>query len=350
MRIDMPGLWRETLPSGAHRYRITVAGSRRKITLRISPDHPKFAEHYHAARRGILLEVEAEAPTIRGSMAWLIGQYCDAMAAMLESDQLQAGTVKQRTVFLKWVASEVGEYAANMPAAELLKLRDKRAQTPGAADNMVKAVRAMYQWGEARGLVTSNPAKGIGKINNGKGARPWSLDDLTKYRERHPQGTMAHLALSLFMFTAGRIGDVYQFGRRDETTRDGQTWLDWQPAKRGSTRVTIPMLPPLFKATRAAKVVGATYLLTDHGRPFASEAAFGNKFRDWIAQAGLAGLSSHGIRKAAGELLALHGATQYHIMAIHGHTSAKTSEIYTQGANRAALASQGMQLLAAMEW
>ena len=42
-----------------------------------------------------------------------------------------------------------------------------------------------------------------------------------------------------------------------------------------------------------------TFLLTEHGRPFKSAAAFGNKFADWCEQAGLtpvlceAGLDIH---------------------------------------------------------
>jgi integrase len=111
------------------------------------------------------------------------------------------------------------------------------------------------------------------------------------------------------------------------------------------------MLPPLLKATRAATLQHPrAYLLTEHGQPFASSAAFSNRFRAWCDDAGLNHLSSHGIRKAAGELMAMHGATQYQIMAVHGHSSAKTSEVYTRGASRANLGAQGITLLAAMDW
>ena len=231
-----------------------------------------------------------------------------------------------------------------MPQAELIKLRDKRAATPGSADNFVKSVRAMYAWALERNIVSANPAVGISKINrDGTGAKPWTLDDLTAYRERHKFGTMAHLALTLFMFTACRIGDAVLLGRGHELRRGNTIWLDMQPSKRGSSRVRIPMLPPLYKATRAVTVVGPTYLLNEHGKPFASKNAFGNKFRQWCEEAGLKGLSSHGIRKAAGELLALQGASQYHIMAVHGHSSAKTSEVYTKGVRLANLVDEADQ-------
>lgn len=349
VRLDYPGLMKERLPSGGWRWRVRPEGRKSvKITLAVTPDHPQFREHYFAARAGIKLGPEPDAPkAIRGSIGWLVDLYLAAMPTL----GLHPATIHQRKMFLTWLRGEVGEYDANMPQSEVIKLQDKKAATPGAADNFVKAVRAMYGWGMQRGHVRTNPAAGIAKTSRGTGARPWTLDDLTAYRTRHPRGTMAHLCLSLMMFTAARIGDVYQLGRQHEVTRDGLTWLDFTPAKKGSRRVQIPIAPPLAAAIKAVKVAGpGPYLLTDYGRPFASAKALANKFAGWVEQAGLAGLSSHGIRKAAGELLALQGASEYHVMAVHGHASARTSGIYTNGVNRARLGQQAMGMLAGMEW
>lgn len=352
MRVRFPGLIQERLPSGAIRWRVRKEGDAKlRITLHVDPEHPRFGEHYHAARAGIQLPPEPDAiSAIKGSVGWLIDLYDEAMGEMLARGQLHKSTVHQRRQFLAWMRGEVGEYSAAMPQSQMVILRDKKADTPGAADNFVKAVRAMYEWGMKRGHVKANPASGIDKLNKGTGARAWTLDDLQRFRDRHPAETTPHLALTLFMFTAGRIGDVVRLGRGNEVRRGEVTWLDWQPEKKGSARVQIPMLPPLYKATRAQAVVGPTYLMTQQGQPFASKNALGNHFRDWCDQAGLPDLSSHGIRKAAGELLALHGASQYHIMSIHGHVSAKTSEVYTQGADRARLAEQAMQKLSSMDW
>lgn len=352
MRLQFPGLLRESLPSGAVRWRVRKEGDKTKrILLHVGPDHPRFGEHYYAARAGIQLPPEPEAAkAVRGSVGWLVDEYRAAMDAMLANGLLHKATVHQRGQFLLWLASEVGEYSAAMPQGQLIQLRDKKAATPGAADNFIKATRAMYAWALERGHVRANPATGIGKINQGKGATAWTLDDLQKYRKRHPQGTMAHLALSLFMFTACRLGDVYRLGRANEIQRGGVVWLDWHPEKKGSTRVRIPILPPLLASIRAQTVVGPAYLLTEHGKPFASKNAFGNKFADWVRQAGLTDLSAHGIRKAAGELLAMHGASQYEVMSVHGHSNAKTSEVYTAGADRDRLANAAMQKLSGIDW
>jgi len=60
--------------------------------------------------------------------------------------------------------------------------------------------------------------------------------------------------------------------------------------------------------------------------------------------------SSHGIRKAAGHLLAQQGYSQYQIMTIHGHTQAQTSEIYTKGVERWKMANEAMMRLEGMDW
>jgi integrase len=363
VKIDYPGLLKEPLPSGKWRYRVRVQGKKaQRIPLSVTPDHPNFREHYYAARQGIRMAPEpiSEATTaLHGSMGWLIEQYTEAMKNMAKIGNLSPLTVKQRRNFLDWMRAEVGEFSMHIPSSKLIRLRDKKINTPGAADNFVKTVRAMYAWAIKRGMTKENPAANIERLNtNGKGARAWSLTDLDAYRKYHPPGTTAHLALTLFMFTAGRIGDVYRLGPANEVIRDGETWLAWKPSKKGSAPVEIPILPPLQRAIAARNSIASTYLTTDQGQPFASKEAFANKFRDWIDAAGLGpdaanarkGLSSHGIRKAAGELLAMSGATQYHIMSVHGHTSAKTSEIYTRGAERAKLAGQAMEKLRQLEW
>lgn len=320
-------------------YRVRAAGDKTlRTSIPVGPDDPSFKEFYLAARRGFKPDRQTPIPE---SVGWLVGEYIKAMCLM----NLHPATVKQRTVFLQWLRSEVGERAADMPRDRLIRLQDMKS--PGAGDNFVKAVRAMYKWAVDRGMVERNPAIGIPKRSEGTGARPWTLADIEQFKEYHPAGTMPHRALTLFMFTACRIGDVVRLGSDNEIDRDGVTWLEWQPEKKGSTRVSIPMLPPLRAATGG---LTGPYLRNEWGIPYASKNAFSNAFRGWVEDADLKGLSPHGIRKAAGELLALAGATQYHIMSIHGHSNAKTSEIYTRGVERMRLAGQAMDLLKDMRW
>ena len=353
MKVNYPGLLRERLPSGNYRYRVRVEGDKnRRVRLHIGPEDKDFSEHYKAARRGIEIkpETKPEETQIKGSLGWLVCKYLDWLEDQVEKGQYSKATlVQRRSKFMLLKPHE--DYSLDMPQPQLLKIRDDMAETPGSADNFIKAVRAMYVWAIDRKHTKVNPAVGIGKLNRGQGgAIPWTVADLKKYREYHPQGTMAHLCLSLFMFTACRISDAIRLGRGNEFERSGIRGLGWQPTKKGSAYVEIPMLPPLLKATRMMTVQGPTYLLTEYGKPFQSPEGLRNRFRKWCDEADLKHLSSHGIRKATGNLLAQEGASQYQIMSIHGHTQAKTSEVYTKGVERWRLAADAMNSLASMDW
>lgn len=48
--------------------------------------------------------------------------------------------------------------------------------------------------------------------------------------------------------------------------------------------------------------------------------------------------------------MALNGATQYEIMSVHGHSNAETSQVYTDGVERARLGTMAASKLAGMDW
>lgn len=359
VQVDFPGLLIERHRNGSLRYRVRVEGDkRRRIPIPVGPDHPDFAHYYHAGRAGEVWTPPRPRAAVR-SLDGLCGRYLAFLGRMVEAGQMSADTLRQRRSVLTRLCDHVdpdegrlGDLDYDLPPAAFVRVRDAWAAHPGAADNLIKSVRAVYKWAIERAEIGHNPAAGIGPINLAPkgGAIPWTADDLRKFRDHHPAGTTAHLWLTLQAFTACRIGDAIWLGRGQEVTVGGQVWLEWQPRKRGSAPVSIPMLPPLWTATRAVRVVGPAYLLSDTGRPFASVEALRVRVQRWCTAAGLPGRSSHGIRKAVAEMMAEAGATQHQIMAVMSHTQAKTSEIYTRGARRRILAADGVQALAALDW
>lgn len=354
LKVKYPGLLCEKLPSGATRYRVRVAGNKAKrIPLSVAPDHPQFSEIYHAARAGVKLEPEAspEERAIRNSIGWLAAKYLSDMERQVKAGTASPLTLKKRRGIMGVLTGRYADMAMDIPTGRLVELRDEYSDTPARADSIIEGIRGMYRWATEREICSVNPAIGIARIDSGRGgATPWTADDLKKYRDHHKPGTTPHLALTLFMFTACRISDAVRLGRDDETMVEGIRALSWQPTKKGSAHVTIPLLPPLYRATRAETVTGKTYLLNYKGQPFSSPDSLGQMFRRWCREAGLENRSSHGIRKAAGHLLAQEGCSQYQIMTIHGHTQAKTSEVYTKGVERWRLAKDAMAALEGMDW
>lgn len=353
LRLKYPGLLIEKNRNGSPRYRVRIEGQKAKrITLNVAPDHPNFSEHYYAARSGVQMPPPEviDAP-IAHTIAWLVVRYQAALDQAQQAGRLQSSTVDYRKRHTDALRAAYGEYRADMPTHKLIELRDTMQDRPGTADTFIKSIRSMYKWGVERGLVASNPAIGISNISTkAQGAVPWSVEDLHRFKQKHPPGSPGHLCLTVFMFTAARIGDAVQLGRGHEFVRQGQPWLGWQPEKANSPLVRIPMAPPLITATRASKVVGPSYILTAHGKPHASKKALSNRLAKFCEQAGLKDRSAHGIRKAAGYLMAEHGLSQYAIMAIHGHAEAKTSEIYTRGVDRDKLAVEAMAELQKVDW
>ncbi|MGN7867730.1 tyrosine-type recombinase/integrase [Paracoccus sp. 22332] len=359
MRVNYPGLLIEKHRNGSLRYRVRVEGDKtRRIAIPVGPDDADFLNHYYAARLGASWVPEAKKDVQRQSLDWLMQGYIAHLERLVKAKLASPLTLKQRRSMLRRLCDHVdedngryGDLSMDAPQGAFVKIRDAWTATPAEADNLMKSCRAMYAWAMERGDIGHNPAVGVAKIHKPQGgATPWTASDLKAFKKSHPRGTTAHLWLTLQMFAACRIGDAIWLGRDNEVQRNGETWLEWQPRKKGSAPVALPMLKPLYDATRAAKVVGTAYLLTDKGKPFASPEGLRNRIQKWCAAAGIKGKSSHGIRKAVAELLAEAGCSQHQIMSILAHTQAKTSEVYTKGVQRRALSSDAMQVLAALDW
>lgn len=364
MRIQYKGLIKDTLPSGNVRWRVRVEGERAKrIKIPHGPGHEDFLTYYKAARLGMKPgEVQKPATALKHSVKWL----CDTYLAYLERRVAQGissrHTLRNHRSLAKNLCAQKSEGDLSqgrlyrdlpmaIPSVELVKLRDRMMDKPSMAETMFKFLRALYKFANEREYCATNPAAGIKVETISKGgAVAWTVEDLKQYTDRHPIGSTAYLCMALFMFSGCRIGDGYRLGHKNESISNGRRWLSWQPEKKGSEFVEIEMHPMLTEAIDAMTVVGPTYLLKQSGQPFASENAMGNRIAKWCDQAGLKNRSSHGWRKALGHMLALKGASQYQIMSVHGHSNAETSEIYTKGVDRAALASSVSDKMKDIKW
>ena len=200
------------------------------------------------------------------------------------------------------------------------------------------------------GMKTTRPAKSKGHLT-------WGDAQIELCRARYANGTMARLAIELMLNILARRHDAHLIGRQH--LRNG--YLSWRPAKTANTtgkRLTIRVGAELEAALDAMPQSDAlTFLLTDHGRPFASAAAFGNKFADWCRAAGLKPVvcddgrtrsyRAHGLRKAACKQLAHAGCTGPEIMAVSGHNTLAQVQIYIDEVEQERMAAAAMDKRAA---
>ncbi|ETX26486.1 tyrosine-type recombinase/integrase [Roseivivax isoporae] len=354
MRVRFRGYVPEKMKSGETRHRVRVEGNpKKRIVIPVGPDDPSFSEHYHAARAGQKLAAQKPKVALVGSLDALADDYLTNLEAQVGASRASPLTLKQRRALLKKACDflspegdRMGSLHRDLPRPAILHVIDQFGAKTGAADNCRKALSAMYTWSVDRGKMDHNPVAGIARVHSYKGgAAPWSPEDVRKFMRHHPEGSVARMWLILAMLTGARRGDLAILGRQHEVKRDGIMWLEWQPGKKGSAAMALPMAPQLYEASRAMKVQGPTYLLTQYGKPMASPDALGRKVEKWTAAAGLTRRSSHGLRKALGTILGELGCSELQIMAILAHTNPTTSSIYTKGAERRRMAASAMETL-----
>ncbi len=246
----------------------------------------------------------------------------------------------------------MGSLDADLPRQAFIHIRDSFGSRTGAAATCLKALRAAYKWGQDRGYPQNSPVFGVKSEHREKGgAVPWTARDVEKFPKKHGPGTMARLWFALAYSTHSRIGDAPTLGPGNEAWHDGVRYLEWQPRKKGSAFVSIPM-EDILAAALEHHPGRETYLATEYGKPFASSGSLDNRVRKWLLGAGFsepsrdekgkpvldesgkpkirATRSQHGIRKGVAALMAERGATEYELMSSFGWTEAKTAGVHTR--------------------
>ena len=312
---------------GTQRFYVRVPGEK-KLRIRSDPGSEAFMREYHEAVKGLVpVRVQKVKPQ---SLAWLINNYFGSAAFHAGAKATQV----QRRSILNRIARENGDRdCRSLTQSAVMSGRDARRETPGAANNMIKAVKALYAWGIEAGHVDHNPAEGVKRLKLGESSwKSWDLDDCLAFEAVHPIGTTARTVYALGLYGGLRRADIAQAGRQHR--KNGRFSI--QQGK-GGKWVSFREAPQLTEALDAAPITGMHFAETEYGQPF-SHKGLGARFKKWATEAGLPHLSLHGLRKALGARLAEAGATQEEIAAALGHRGTKTAEIYTQGAQQKRLA------------
>ena len=341
--IERPRRWKFVVQDrdrhGNVRTYLRVPG-RPKVRLHEQPGTDAFEAEYrgalHAKPAPPKPEVGAVAP---GSVdALCVAYYRSAAFRRLDERSQRV----RRGILDRFRVTHGSKPAARLEPRHLVQIRDARADAPEAANGLLKALRAVFRHCIEAGLVRENPAASVAYLpsNNPDGFHAWTMEEVEQFEAKHPVGSKARLALALLLYTGQRRSDVVQLGRQH--MKDG--WLSFTQAKnraRRPVRVSIPVLPALREILEATPSAGMAFLTSERGTPFTAE-SFGNRFRTWCREAGLAHCSAHGLRKAAAGRLAELGASAHEIMAVTGHRTLKEVQRYTQGANKGLMAASAM--------
>lgn len=354
-RIKLAYVSSEVSRHGKTFYYFRKRGMPSKIRLPGRPGDADFMAAYHACLAGQPLppkynpEIKQIAPvTDRKSLRWLVQQY-------LTSRHFQALDVKTRrprqsilTQLCEQPVSEANrKKMGEAPFEELhskaiRRIRDRKADTPEAANNWLKSIKALFKWAVEEEHCSHNPAKDVPKIRvASEGFHTWSIEEVEQFEVFYPVGTKQRLALALLLYTGCRRADVVSLG--PQHIRDGRlTYTQQKNRNRKPVTLSLPVLPDLAAVIEQTPTEHLTFLVSDYGRPYTVE-GFGKRWRQWATAAGLPHCTPHGLRKAGAVRAAEAGATANELMAIFGWQDIKQAERYTRGAAQKTLADAGFE-------
>ncbi|MBP7704447.1 MAG: tyrosine-type recombinase/integrase [Caulobacter sp.] len=212
----------------------------------------------------------------------------------------------------------------------ILILRDQKAGTPAAANNLLRMLRIIMRFAVERGWRRDDPTQGVKFLRyRSEGFHTWSEAEISKFEARWPIGSRERLAFDLLLCTAQRSGDVRRMGPQHIRERT----ITVRQQKTGAT-LELPVIDALAASLAARPSGHLTFLVTQHGQPYTAK-GFGNWFSAACRSAGLPpGCSAHGLRKAAATRLADAGCNVHQIMAVTGHKTMSEVARYTAKASQ----------------
>lgn len=348
-------LYSEKTQHGTIRYRFIRERGAKKITIKGLPGEAAFESRYNYLLNGgdqdeLLLKEKKKRRSRHQEGTWadLVDQFMLYLDREVQRGEYAEGTRNTYAGILRQTTRVLGSVAvADFTRADIQNILRKLAPSRARHNNMLKAIRAVFRYAvEQTSLVEEDPTQGVKyKSIQTNGHKEWSVSNLRQYLSFHKPGSTAYLALVLLLHTACRRSDLVKLGPGNLHEIDGDFFLEFQQQKKGEDRgsdVSVPVDQDFIDLLNMTPTGEETFLVTAYGKPY-SPKGFGNRMKKWVREAGLTDdIATHGVRKSVGVLMAEAGCSIYQIMAVHGHSSPKASEVYTRAASRRMLAKQGV--------
>jgi len=330
----------------------------KRMTIKGYPNESGFESQYQLLCNGLDLEIEIEKGARKRQQNFeppqTLSELClyheHHLNLLANRKEMSHDTIKHYKRFTSRFSKEFGKVdLLSIRPHDLTQLLTQWSSTENAWNNGLRSLKHLFKFAEAHWGIVPNPAVGLEKKHvSSTGFEAWTHSDITQYFQTHKTGTMANLAMKLLIHVAPRRSDLVRLGPDCIVEIDGQKFVRFTPQKtkrKSGIPVTIPLREDLESAINLTSIGAQTFLTTQHGKPFSAN-GFGNRMEKWRKEAGIIkSLGCHGVRKTVGIIMAENDASPYEIMATLGHASPKVTEIYTRGANRRRLSTQGASKL-----
>lgn len=342
VKVDLPYLVKDKDRHGNVRIYVRFRG--KKTRIRHAEGSPEFLAVYNEA-------IGKTSTTGRnGTLSWLVKQYIKSAEFKGLDDKTRK--IRQRRLEQVCESKVAGKNIKRgdgpfigIKRKNIRTIRDEKSDTPGMANDYLKALRALFKWAVDADHLETNPCLTVPFLTPKRagGFHRWTPEEVEKFEAKHPLGTMPRLALDLMLYTGARISDACRLGPQHES-KGRLKFTEAKLHKKKRKDRDIPILEPLRRSIDATKSGQLAYVVGKRGRPY-KVGSFGNWFRKQTAAAGIPHCAAHGLRKAGATLAAERGATAHQLKAIFGWASIKDAETYTREADAKRLANESMHLL-----
>lgn len=305
-----------------------------RATLPGVPYSVEFMAAYHTGLAGQRKAIGADR-TQPGTMdALIVAYYISRDFAGLA----EVTKATYRNVLERFRAEHGSKPIAQLKRKHVLALLDIKADTPAAANALLKMLRILMQFAVDRELRTDDPTLGIRRLQYASdGFRQWSEDDVALFEAHWPSGSRPRLAMALLLYAGQRPGDVARMGRQN--LQDGRLVMT---QRKTGTRLSLPIHAALHAELSQVPQGQLLFVVTEAGRGF-SDAGFSGWFSERAQKAKLPeGCTAHGLRKAAARRLAEAGCSAHEIASITGHKTLKEVERYTRAVDQQGLATSAL--------
>ncbi|HBF31981.1 tyrosine-type recombinase/integrase [Rhizobium sp.] len=351
--IELPYVEKNRTRHGVMRYYLRIAG-KRICRLPDDIESEDFSKAYWKARNTVrpLVEDTGPKPISRqvkpGTFRWLCMEYMRSHE--FTTLDLTTQTRRRHIMESMWheplKAGDERTFAdmplQHMDVTNLEVLRDRKKETPFAADERLKVLRQVLDTAHNGKPITPNIARLVKPFRaQTDGHDTATPADLERFIAHHGTGSKATLYLAIQMYTGLRVSDLAALGPQHRR-KDAFRFRLFKNRNRTPVDIDITIHPILEAVLATHNTTGPTYLVTEFGKPF-SVKGLGNRISDWWTQAGMPNLTSHSVRKGLATDVAHNEATDSMLEAMFGWRDSKTSKIYTRNAERSRLARQTVE-------
>lgn len=315
-----------------HTYLSFRSGKGPRIRLPDDPTSPEFLAAYHAALTGQSASASRDrlVHAAPGTVSALVTSYMRSTEYVGLRDTSKAGYNSR----LEALRTDHGHRTVVGLSREriITGILQPFANRPGAALDTLKKLRILIRHAINIGWLKHDPSLGIKRPKIGR-IRSWTDDEIEQFKARWQLGTKQRAAFHLFLNLGQRRSDVVRMAQTHITPNRR---IKVKQQKTGA-ELLIPLHRDTIEALDAYDMQHIVIITTAYGKPFTVD-GFSQWMRDAITAAGLPlECKPHGLRKAAGRMLAEAGATAKQIMAVLGHATLAEAQRYCDDADQAGL-------------